>query len=135
MHSYNKTSPYQKRASSVIRRALDGKIEACITPQTLYEFFAVVTNAKRVEHPLPASEAAEICLDLWKCREIEKVDPTPMAPKEVFNLVKKLKFSRGKVFDCLLAVTARENNIRMIYTENVEDFKDYGFIRASNPLT
>lgn len=30
--------------------------------------------------------------------------------------------SGGKVFDCVLAVTAKENGVEKIYTENVEDF-------------
>lgn len=105
-----------------------------IAPQILYEFFAVVTNPRRVEHPLTPDGAVEICLDLWECREIEKVNPTPMASKEVFKLAKKLKLSKGGVFDPVLAVTAKENSLEKIYTENTSDFKAYGFIKALNPL-
>jgi predicted nucleic acid-binding protein len=134
VHAYNKSSPYQKIASGVIKKAMQSKIEAYLTPQVLYEFFAIVTNPKRVEHPMPLDEAAELCIDLWECREIEKVDPTPLAPKEVFKLVKELKLSKGRVFDCVLAITAKENKLQAIYTENVDDFKNYGFIKAVNPL-
>jgi len=134
IHSNNRASPYQQRASDVIKKAMQGEIEAYIAPQTLYEFFAVVTNPKRVERPLSSNEAASICLDLWECREIEKVNPTPMAPKEVFELIKELKLSKGGIFDCLLAVTAKENGVDMIYTENVDDFKGYSFLKALNPL-
>ena len=134
VHAYNKSSPYQKIASGVIKKAMQGKIEAYLTPQVLYEFFAIVTNSKRVEHPMSLDEAADLCAELWECREIEKVDPTPLAPKEVFKLVKELKLSKGRVFDCVLAITAKENKLEVIYTENVDDFKNYGFIKALNPL-
>lgn len=134
VHSYNRASPYQKRASDVVRKAVRGKIEACIATQILYEFFAVVTDRKRVEYPLSVDEAVDICLDLWECREIEKVNPTMMAPREVFKLAKELKLSKGGVFDCVLAVTAKENDVEMIYTENVDDFKAYSFLKVSNPL-
>jgi len=134
VHSHNKASPYQKRASEVIKRAMQGEIEAYIAPQTLYEFFAVVTNPKKVERPLSSNEAADICLDLCECREIEKVNPAPTAPREVFELTKELKLSKGGIFDCLLAVTAKENGVEMIYTENVDHFKGYSFLKASNPL-
>ncbi len=134
VHSYNRASPYQKRASDVVRKAVRGEVEVCVAPQILYEFFAVVTNRKRVEHPLSVDEAVDICLDLWECREIEKVNPMRIAPKEVFKLAKELKLSKGGIFDCLLAVTAKENDVEMIYTENVEDFKAYGFLKVSNPL-
>jgi len=42
--------------------------------------------------------------------------------------------SGGKVFDCVLAVTAKENGVEKIYTENVEDFEFYDFLKVSNPL-
>ncbi|MEA2090696.1 MAG: PIN domain-containing protein [Thermoproteota archaeon] len=134
VHSYNRASLYQKRASDVVRKAVRGEIEACIAPQILYEFFAVVTDRKRVEHPLSVDEAVDICLDLWECRGIEKVNPTRMAQKEVFKFTKQLKLSKGEIFDCVLAVTAKENDVEMIYTENVDDFKAYSFLKVSNPL-
>lgn len=105
-----------------------------MAPQILYEFFAVVTNPKRVERPLQPDEALDICLDFWECREIEKVKPTSKAPMEVFRLAAKLRLSGGKIFDCLLAVTAKENGVDTIYTENVDHFKAYGFLKAVNPL-
>jgi len=134
VHAYNKASPHQKKASNVIKKAVQGEIEAYLAPQILYEFFAVVTNPKRVEHPMPVDEAADLCVDLWECREIEKANSTPVVPKEVFKLAKELKLSRGGVFDCVLAVTAKENKIEAIYTENVDDFKNYVFIKTLNPL-
>lgn len=134
VHSHNRASPYQKRASNVIRKAMHGEIEAYIAPQILYEFFAVVTNPKKVEYPLSSDEALDICLDFWECREIEKANPTSKAPREVFKLAKESKLSKGEIFDCLLAVTAKESGMEMIYTENIDHFKAYGFLKALNPL-
>jgi predicted nucleic acid-binding protein len=135
VHAYNKASPNQKKASDIVKKALKGEIDAYLAPQILYEFFAIVTNPKRVEHPLPLGEASDLCLDLWECREIEKVNPTPLVPKEVFKRAKELKLSRGGIFDCVLAITVQENKIEAIYTENVDDFKNYAFIKTVNPLT
>jgi len=134
VHAHNKTSANQRKASDIIRKAMRGEIEAYVAPQILYEFFAVVTNPKRVEHPLPSDEALEICLDFWECREIEKANPTLKAPREVFKLAKELKLSKGQIFDCLLAVTAKENYMEMIYTEDTDHFKAYSFLKALNPL-
>lgn len=134
VHSHNRGSRYQKKAGEVVRRAMRGEIDAYITPQILYEFFAVVTSPKRVEYPLSSDEAVDICLDLWECREIEKVKPTSLTPKKVFELIKDLKLSKGGIFDCVLAVTAKENSVEMIYTENIDDFKTYSFLKTLNPL-
>jgi predicted nucleic acid-binding protein len=100
----------------------------------LYEFFAVVTSAKRVEHPISSTEAANLCIDLWECNEIEKLNPSGIAPIEVFKFVKELNLSKAEIFDCVLAVTAKENDVEGIFTENVEDFKHYKFVKAINPF-
>ena len=134
VHAYNKSSPHQQEAAKIIKKAMHGETEACLAPQVLYELFAVVTNAKRVEKPMSTSEAADLCIDLWECNEIEKVNPSGVAPIEVFKLAKNLKLGKAKIFDCILAVTAKENDVETIYTENVADFKGYTFVKALNPL-
>ncbi|MCW4019271.1 MAG: PIN domain-containing protein [Candidatus Bathyarchaeota archaeon] len=135
VHAYNKSSPQQKKASEIIRKAMQGDIEACLSPQVLYEFFAVVTSSKRVEHPMLPRDAAELCIDLWECNEIEKLNPSGVAPLDVFKCVKEYKLSKAEIFDCALAVTAKENEVVTVYTENVADFKRYKFLKALNPLT
>ncbi|MDR0373107.1 MAG: PIN domain-containing protein [Nitrososphaerota archaeon] len=134
VHAYNKSSPNQKPAATIIKKAIQGEIDACLTSQVLYELFAVITNPKRVENPLPTKEAAELCIDLWECNEIEKINPSGVAPLEVFKLAQSLKLCRAEVFDCNLAVTAKENSVDAIYTENVADFKHYSFVKTVNPF-
>jgi len=135
VHAYNKSSLHQVKAAEVIKKAMRGEMEACLSAQVLYEFFAIVTSAKRVEHPMSPNEAADLCIDLWECREIEKLNPSSHAPLQVFKLVKELKLPWSGVFDCVLAVTAKENDVEAIYTENVADFKRYSFLKVTNPLT
>jgi len=134
VHAYNKSSPNQDQASKIIKKAMQGEIEVFLSPQVLYEFFAVVTSAKRVEHPISPREAANLCIDLWECNEIEKLNPSGIAPIEVFKFVKELNLSKAEIFDCVLAVTAKENDIESIFTENVADFNHYKFIKAINPF-
>jgi predicted nucleic acid-binding protein len=134
VHAYNKSSPNQKQASKIIKQAIKGEIDAYLTSQVLYEFFAVVTDHRRVENPMSVDEAADLCLDLWDCREIEKVNPTQLTPSEVFKLAKNKKLAKGRIFDCIIAVTAKENKIDVIYTENVRDFENYGFVKVLNPF-
>jgi predicted nucleic acid-binding protein len=42
--------------------------------------------------------------------------------------------SKAEIFDCVLAVTAKENSIDIIFTENIADFKHYKFIKVLNPF-
>jgi predicted nucleic acid-binding protein len=134
VHAYNKSSPNQKQASKIMRQALKGEIDVCLASQVICEFFAVITNPKKVECPMDLDEAADLCLDIWECREIEKVTPTSLTPIEVFKLVKELKLAKGRIFDCIIAVTSRENRIDAIYTENVSDFENYSFLKVINPF-
>jgi predicted nucleic acid-binding protein len=79
-------------------------------------------------------EAADLCLDLWDCRQMEKINPTLLTPNEVFKQVKEQKLVRGKIFDAIIAVMAKENKVGAIYTENVADFEKYNFIKTLNPF-
>ena len=134
VHAYNKSSPNQQQASKILKKAMQGEIQACLTLQVLYEFFAVVTSAKRVEHPISSSEAANLCIDLWECNKVEKLNPSGIAPIEVFKFVEELNLSKAEIFDCVLAVTAKENSIDSIYTENIVDSKHYTFLKSVNPF-
>jgi predicted nucleic acid-binding protein len=134
VYAYDKLSVNHEQAKNIMGKAFGGEIEAYLSPQILYEFFAVVTNPKKAASPMNSDDAAELCLDLWGCSEIEKVNPTSSATSQVFGFVKKKKLSSAKIFDCILAVTAIENKIDVIYTENVRDFKDYDSIKVVNPL-
>ncbi len=113
---------------------MTGKFDACLTAQVIYEFFAVITNPKRVESPMKLDEAVNVCKDFWECFEIEKINPTHNTVMDVMKLAKEMKVSKGKIFDCVLAVTAKDNDVQCIYTENTDDFKKYLFLNASNPL-
>jgi len=134
VHAYNKSSPHQQEAANILKKALKGETNACLTPQILYELFAVVTNPKRVEKPLPIAEAADLCIDLWESNNIDKLNHSEVTLLEVFKLVKKLKLDRAKIFDCVLAVIAKENNVKTIFTENIDDFKRYSFLKTHNPF-
>ncbi len=105
-----------------------------VSPQILCELFAVITDKRRVEHPTSSQEAAEICLDLLECLEIEKVNPTLAAAREAFGLADELELTGADIFDCFMAATAKENGIEAIYTENTRDFEIYSFLSVLNPL-
>jgi predicted nucleic acid-binding protein len=113
---------------------MTGKLDACLTAQVIYEFFAVITNPKRVESPMKLSEAVNVCLDFWECREIEKINPASNAVMDVLRLTKEMKVTKGKIFDCAMAVTAKDDKVECIYTENVDDFKKYNFLNVVNPF-
>jgi hypothetical protein len=42
--------------------------------------------------------------------------------------------TRKKVFDVVLAATLKDNSIEGLYTVNVDDFKEFSFLKMVNPL-
>ena len=105
-----------------------------LTHQILYEFYSVMTDPRRVERPLDPTRAAEICTDLWNNPHIGKVSQKPSTPNSVFNKSQELGLIGADVFDCVLAMTAVENDVEAIYTENTRDFDRFGSLKVENPL-
>ena len=134
IYAYDNLSANHEQAKRVMEKVFNGEIEACLSAQVLFEFFAVITNPKKASSPMSTNEAADLCLELWECCEIEKISSTVSTPNQVFSLAKERKLSGAGIFDCVLATTAKENNIGVIYTENIRDFKNYKNLKAENPL-
>lgn len=134
MHAFNSDSPNQPKASEILRRAMRREVEAVLTHQNLYEFYSVMTDPRRVDRPLNPTKAAEICTDLWNNPYIGKIPQKPTTPNLVFTKSQELGLIGADVFDCVLTMTAMENDVEAIYTENTRDFERFGSLMVENPL-
>lgn len=59
VYAFYPESEHYAASRSLLDRAQGGEITICLVPQILSEFYAVVTNAKRVTAPRQAEEAAD----------------------------------------------------------------------------
>jgi predicted nucleic acid-binding protein len=109
-------------------------MEAVISPQNLYEFYSVVTNPKRVQPPLTCEKAAEICRTMHESPELAKIHPSTNTPITALSLAEEHGLDGAGVFDCVLAATAKENGVEIIYTQNVDNFRGFGFLRVVDPF-
>jgi hypothetical protein len=50
------------------------------------------------------------------------------------QLIKAFVPCQNGLFHCVLAVTAKENDVKSILTENVADFEHYNFVTVTNPF-
>ena len=64
----------------------------------------------------------------------KKADVVSYSNKTVFEAILISSKYKLHFFDALLAATMKENSIKVIYTENVRDFKNLPFIKAINPF-
>lgn len=105
IYASNEDSEYQPQALEVMRNVLAGEIRACIAYQSLYEFYAVVTDPRRVEKPISLQRARATIERYMRARNIRKIHPLKTNLKNVVELLKKYEVSKQNVFDLVLVAT------------------------------
>lgn len=118
----------------MLKSVLKGRLEAGISYQSLIELYMVLINPLKLEHPCTPREASELCELYFKSKNLIKFHPTPKSYRDAIELAERAKATGAKIFDCLLAATAKENGVDVICTENTEDFEGFKFLKAVNPF-
>lgn len=134
VHAHNKASKYCESASNLLKKALMKEFEACLSYQNILEFYSIITDPKCVERPLPLREAERICGLYLEAEEIEKLNFTETTISETLKFASQLGIRGAGIFDCFLAVTAKHNDVRKMYTENIIDFKKFDFLEVEFPI-
>jgi predicted nucleic acid-binding protein len=134
VHAANEDSPYHADAKSVIERINSGELKACLSGQILAEFYATLTNPKKVRQPLSVKEGA-LAIEGYLESDILKLYPRRDTLKLTLELVRSYQVKGLDIFDAQIVATMVENKIKTIYTANEKDFRRYKEIEVINPLT
>jgi toxin-antitoxin system PIN domain toxin len=121
-------SAVQHQAS---RNLLESKVRLCVAPQVLAEFYAVVTNRRRVTVPFTPTEARTFITEV-----LSRADLLPVPASVVdrwIELAERHGVTGSHVFDLQLAATMLENGINRIYTYNHADFESLEGVEALTP--
>ncbi|RLG32306.1 hypothetical protein DRN97_07675 [Methanosarcinales archaeon] len=59
VYGADESSPFHKDPKNIRDNALLGNVEICICPQVLMEFFAILTDPRRVKNPREPEEVTE----------------------------------------------------------------------------
>lgn len=62
VYANNKDSHFHNTCKTIVEKAVNGKLKAALSIQNLIELFAVITDKKRVEHPLSPTKANELII-------------------------------------------------------------------------
>lgn len=125
--------PQYSLARQVLDLAQNEDTRLCVSSQVLAEFYAVVTNPKRVD-PALKSQAA-----LRRIDEILSLPGLIVLPQPVdvvrrwVTLLHRHPVTRHRIFDIQLVATMLANGITRIYTFNIRDFKPFPEIEAIEP--
>jgi len=135
VYANNKDSEVHAICKAVVEKAVNGEIEAATSIQNLIELYAVITDKKRVEHPLTPEQAKELIGFYQENNHIRIIVPTPHTVGTIKQLIEKHAPKSQSIFDCLLVATMLDNGIHTVYTADSNDFKKFDSITIINPLS
>lgn len=134
VYANNEDSPFHSICKAIVEKAVNGKIKAALSIQNLIELYAVITDKKRVEHPLSPTKAKELIIYYKNQPYIQVITPTPQTLDTVTKLLAKHHPKSQSIFDCFFAATMIDNEVYEIYTANSNHFKAFDSIKTINPL-
>jgi predicted nucleic acid-binding protein len=102
-----------------------------VTPQILCEFYAIVTNARRVLKPSSSADALAAISDMLGFLRVLPVPVTVI--DEVMALLRRRPVTGGEIFDLQIVATMKLNGISRIYTFNAGDFTPFSEIEPLTP--
>lgn len=133
VYASDEESPFGQAARDLLSRADRGEFQACLAPQVLFEFYSTVTDSRRVRHAIAPRDAAQ-AVHGYLVRGYRMVFPGSATVPRAVRLASEQGMKGGDVYDCVLAATALDNDVNLIYTANPKDFRFPG-LRAVNPLS
>jgi predicted nucleic acid-binding protein len=120
-------SPYHKSASEILFKILH-QSEAVIHEIILAEFFAVITDARKMEFPWSNSQAKEYIITL-----LDAVQELHFLNFDIVSAaledIEKHSIQRYNIYDHLLAYSMKFYGVDKIVTLNKQDFEKYDFIK------
>jgi len=134
VYAHNKDSAYFTQAKSLLVDLID-KGGFSISTLILFEFFAVITNGRKVEAPLSSETALCVIDDMIRSENIAilHVNNDYDFFQWLSDYIKMTK--RYQIYDTSIAYAMFKNEVRELYTNNTKDFKKFDFIEAVNPFS
>ena len=120
-------SPYHQSATEIFYSYLDQN-KVILHEIVLSEFFAIITDSRKMESPWPTSQAKDYIKTL-----VDSVQELHFLDIDVFSMackdIKKYSIKRYNIYDYLIAYSMKFYGIEKIVTLNKTDFESYEFIK------
>lgn len=120
-------------ASHLLELAEDPQAAFCVAPQVLAEFYAIITDPRRVSVAYSAAEARQEVEKIHHKRGVH-ILPVPVDVVDRWlELLRTHPVTRSRIFDVQLVATMLGNEVRRIYTFNVRDFTPFPELEVLTP--
>jgi toxin-antitoxin system PIN domain toxin len=134
VYAADTTAEFHQPSRQLRDRALRGEISLVVTPQVLMEFFAVVTNPRRVANPRSSADAREEMEKYLGTEAIGVIYPDQEILDRTLALLRQHpQVARQEIFDLYLVATMLCNGVTRIYTYNQQHFSHFRGIEVLTP--
>lgn len=94
VYAADEASSLHGAAKTLRDKGMNGDIPLCISPQIVNEFFAIVTDPKRVNNPRTQNEALLEMEKYFYSKNILKIYPGPEIIERTLDLLKRYDITR-----------------------------------------
>lgn len=134
VYAADELSEFHVLSKQLRDRGMQGNLPVAVSPQVLFEFFAVITNPRRVTQPRSPQEAREEMEKYFRAATIRKIYPGDDIVERMLTLLQQYpQITRQDIFDCTLVATMQTNGVRRIYTYNRQHFTPFSDIEVLTP--
>ena len=133
IYAHNSGSPLYEESKQLIHKAIqeDG---LGISELSLREFYAVITDGRKVERPFLSATASALLKNYIQSSKVSICKLTEEVWLRAFELCDRHNVARYQLDDILVAMTLCLNGVETVYTRNIRDFEQFEFIQAINPF-
>jgi hypothetical protein len=133
VYSLYNDAPQHAASRALMEQANSDTAALLVTHQTMAEFFAVVTNPRRVTNPKTPAEAVAAVKDFMALPGLGLL-PQPLdAVSRWCDLVQQHPVRGADIFDLQLIATMLASGVNRIYTYNRGDFNSFPQIQILTP--
>jgi len=120
VYAFDTNAPQHSSSRQLLDFARTGATTLYVTSQVLCEFYAIVTNSRRVLKPRSSADAVASITGLLSFLHVL---PIPARAAEGWlDLLRRRPVVGGAVFDLQIVAAMLANNVGLIYTFNPKDF-------------
>ena len=131
IYALDTVAPQHTAALALLDAAREDAATLFVTSQILCEFYAVVTNPRRVARPRDAAEALTVLSEILAFLHVL---PIPAGTIDrLLDLLRRRPVTGSDVFDLQIVATMQANDVQRIYTFNTADFDVFTELSVVTP--